>query len=227
MYDRATESLWTHFDGRAVVGVLTGAPSSRCRPLSSWADFKEPSPTAMVLDRDATGFSRPYGNNPYTGYDNPSSKPFLFRRVRRRPLGGEAAGRRRRVDGARPGRGLSSAISGRHGDRHQHGGRRHPARDLLVGGTGERPRSPRDRRGRDVGSVGVFSPSSTARTLTFSVSGESSSTTRPARSGHHRARRRRRARRTRLERIPHLDTFWFAWSTYQLIRLTTKEADRR
>ena len=25
MYDRATESLWTHFDGRAVVGLLAGA----------------------------------------------------------------------------------------------------------------------------------------------------------------------------------------------------------
>jgi hypothetical protein len=24
MYDRATESLWTHFDGRSVVGLLTG-----------------------------------------------------------------------------------------------------------------------------------------------------------------------------------------------------------
>ena len=35
MYDRQTESLWTHFDGRAVVGALTG-PSwrrSRSRPL--------------------------------------------------------------------------------------------------------------------------------------------------------------------------------------------------
>jgi len=32
MYDRATESLWTHYDGRAVVGVLTG---EALEPISS------------------------------------------------------------------------------------------------------------------------------------------------------------------------------------------------
>lgn len=80
MYDRATESLWNQFDGRAVVGVLTGetlvpVPAS----MVAWADFKESRPNAQVLDRDRTGASRPYGTNPYTGLDDPNGQPFLFR----------------------------------------------------------------------------------------------------------------------------------------------------
>jgi len=80
MYDRATESLWNQFDGRAVVGVLTGealvpVPAS----MVAWAEFKESRPNAQVLDRERTGASRPYGTNPYTGLDDPNGQPFLFR----------------------------------------------------------------------------------------------------------------------------------------------------
>ncbi|GMQ86064.1 MAG: DUF3179 domain-containing protein [Acidimicrobiia bacterium] len=79
MYDRATESLWNQLDGRAVVGLLTGEvlnqiPSS----MVAWRDFKEARPEAMVLDRERTGASRPYGTNPYTGLDDPNGQPFLF-----------------------------------------------------------------------------------------------------------------------------------------------------
>ncbi len=79
MYDRATESLWTHFDGRAVVGILAGEelepfPS----PLLGWTDFKLAFPDARVLDRTATGHDMPYGENPYPRYDNPASTPLNF-----------------------------------------------------------------------------------------------------------------------------------------------------
>jgi len=79
MYDRATESLWNQLDGRAVVGLLTGevleqVPSS----MVAWGDFKEARPEALVLDRERTGASRPYGTNPYTGLDDPNGQPFLF-----------------------------------------------------------------------------------------------------------------------------------------------------
>ena len=41
MYDRATESLWTHFDGRAVVGVLAGDQLEAIpSPLLAWEDFR-------------------------------------------------------------------------------------------------------------------------------------------------------------------------------------------
>jgi hypothetical protein len=69
MYDRQTESLWTHFDGRAVVGTLVGERLDML-PLStvSWEDFAAAHPDALVLTRD-TGYERPYGENPYIGYD--------------------------------------------------------------------------------------------------------------------------------------------------------------
>ncbi|MGA7272086.1 MAG: DUF3179 domain-containing (seleno)protein [Acidimicrobiia bacterium] len=61
MYDRATESLWTHFDGRAVVGALTGQKLELIpSPLLGWSDFSELFPDGVVLDRNATGFTRPY-----------------------------------------------------------------------------------------------------------------------------------------------------------------------
>ena len=45
--------------------------------IVSWADFKDAFPDAQVLSLD-TGFSRNYGVNPYVGYDDISSSPFLF-----------------------------------------------------------------------------------------------------------------------------------------------------
>lgn len=77
MYDRETESWWQQITGEAVVGDLTGQkltvlPSS----IVSWADFKSAYPNGLVLSRE-TGYSRPYGENPYVGYD--SSPPFLYR----------------------------------------------------------------------------------------------------------------------------------------------------
>ncbi len=80
MYDRATESLWTHFDGKAVVGVLTGTQLEAIgSPLMAWGDFAAAYPTGKILDWNATGFRRDYGRNPYEGYDDDTTQPFLFR----------------------------------------------------------------------------------------------------------------------------------------------------
>ncbi len=69
MYDRSDESLWQQFTGEGIVGNhsgkrLTFLPSS----LVSFADFKAAFPDGTVLSRE-TGFDRPYGENPYAGYD--------------------------------------------------------------------------------------------------------------------------------------------------------------
>lgn len=78
MYDRQTESLWTHFDGQAVVGHLTGEQLDTFSiQMVSWARWLDANPDGLVLSRD-TGFSRDYGRNPYQGYDNPDDRPFLF-----------------------------------------------------------------------------------------------------------------------------------------------------
>jgi len=69
MYDRTTESLWQQFTGDAIVGDLVGEqlifiPAS----LVSFADFRDAFPEGDVLSQ-TTGFDRPYGINPYAGYD--------------------------------------------------------------------------------------------------------------------------------------------------------------
>lgn len=78
MYDRTSESLWQQFTGEAIIGDLTGKqldfiPSS----IVSFADFKDTYPEGTVLSQE-TGFDRAYGTNPYPGYDDIASSPFLF-----------------------------------------------------------------------------------------------------------------------------------------------------
>ncbi|MCP5025332.1 MAG: DUF3179 domain-containing protein [Actinomycetia bacterium] len=78
MYDRQSESLWSHFTGQAIVGELAGL-QVELLPTStvSWDDFQAAHPDGLVLARD-TGFDRPYGQNPYAGYDDIDGQPFLF-----------------------------------------------------------------------------------------------------------------------------------------------------
>ena len=78
MYDRQTESWWQQATGEAIVGTLTG---TRLTPLPaqivSWDTFKRAFPDGKVLSR-RTGHQRPYGKNPYAGYDSIDSSPFLY-----------------------------------------------------------------------------------------------------------------------------------------------------
>jgi hypothetical protein len=78
MWDRNTESLWQQFTGEGIVGELAGEqldflPSS----IISFADFRDAFPDGTVLSRN-TGFGRPYGQNPYPGYDRIGQDPFAF-----------------------------------------------------------------------------------------------------------------------------------------------------
>ncbi len=47
----------------------------------SWGDFRSAYPDGLVLDPSATGFARSYGRNPYVGYDDEDTFPFLFRGI--------------------------------------------------------------------------------------------------------------------------------------------------
>ncbi len=78
MWDRQTQTWWQQLTGEAIIGELAGhklefVPAS----IISWADFKAANPDSLVLSRD-TGFDRPYGSNPYAGYDRVDRPPFLF-----------------------------------------------------------------------------------------------------------------------------------------------------
>ena len=78
MWDRQTESWWQQFSGRAIVGEMAGAVLAR-HPASivAYEDFRRAYPESPVLSRD-TGHRRPYGANPYRGYDTIEDRPFLF-----------------------------------------------------------------------------------------------------------------------------------------------------
>jgi hypothetical protein len=215
MYDRATESLWTHFDGRAVAGVLTGEqlePISS--PLLSWADFKAAYPDGTVLSTE-TGHRRDYGRNPYTGYDDPDSLPFLF-------LGtpDDRARAKERVVGISVGDDsvafLLAAVAGGEARATNSTVGETPVVILWKAGQATALEGVGVADGRDVGSVGVFLPLVDGRQLTFEASGDGYSdvetgtiwdVTGRAISGE--------LAGSSLERIPHLDTFWFAWATYR------------
>lgn len=78
MYDRSTESWWQQADGRALMGAYAGRRLPFHPVLTlPWRQAREDYPRAPVLSRD-TGYSRPYGSNPYGGYDS-AHRPFLYR----------------------------------------------------------------------------------------------------------------------------------------------------
>ncbi|MBA2316892.1 MAG: DUF3179 domain-containing protein [Euzebyales bacterium] len=77
MYDRATRTLWSQFTGEAIVGDRVGDELERLpMQIVGFDAFAEAWPGAPVLSRD-TGVERPYGSNPYVGYED-SESPFLF-----------------------------------------------------------------------------------------------------------------------------------------------------
>src|SRR5712692_1733909 len=77
MYDRQTQSWWQQFGGEALVGRYAGTGLRELPArIVAWREFEHLHPHALVLTRD-TGFSRPYGENPYSGYDDAASPPFF------------------------------------------------------------------------------------------------------------------------------------------------------
>lgn len=216
MYDRTTESLWTHYDGTAVAGELTGVRlPSIPSPLLAWEDFKSEFPDAIVLDRDETGARRAYGTNPYVGYDDDTSRPFLFSGT-----ADERAALLERVIGIElNGDKLAWALEGiAVGDATATAGNVGGSDVVIFWKAGQSSALDRSSTfgGKDVGSVGVFTPAVDGDTLTFTTDGDTFvddqtgsewTITGRAISGEMEG--------TQLERIAHLDTFWFAWSAYQ------------
>ncbi|MEN8041494.1 MAG: DUF3179 domain-containing protein [Actinomycetota bacterium] len=216
MYDRATETLWTHYNGQAVIGTLTGTELAEFpSPLMAWDQFRATYPTGQVLDWTQLGFNRDYGRNPYTGYDDPDNTPFLFRGA----LDDRAAAMQRVVGVEHGGSASAFALESVSGGEGKATSVEVGGSDLVVfwlPGQSSALDSSDVFGGRDVGSAAVFVPEAGGRALTFSYDGESfvdeetgsiwiinGEAVEGELAGE------------RLEQIPHLDTFWFAWSTYQ------------
>ncbi len=213
MYDRQTESWWEQVIGQAIVGDLTGTqltilPAS----IVSWDTFRLAHPEARVLSRDA-GFNRSYGVNPYSGYDQANSRPFLFdgrpdgrlapkEHVVTVSLGGEDVAypytvlKQRRVVHDSVG-GTTLEVLYRPGT----------ASGLDAGGVAD---------GFDLGASGVFSPELDGRDLTFKAAG---SDFLDVETGSHwnllgHAVSGPMAGR-QLTLIVHGDDFWFAWAAFK------------
>lgn len=214
MYDRQTETLWSHFTGEGVIGELTGSDLD-VFPLAtvSWQTFRDANPDGVVLSRD-TGFSRDYGRNPYPGYDDVDGVPFLFQ--------GEVDGRYTaltRIVGIEDGDdavGIPLAdlrevqvITGSIGGR--------PLVAWWAPGTASALQSERIVDGFDVGATGVFVPEVNDMPLTFSAEGDD--TFRDAETGSTWNLLGEAVdgelTGSRLEAYVHVDTFWFAWSTFR------------
>lgn len=81
MYDRETQSWWQQFTGEGIVGTYTGVlldivPSR----VIGFGQFAEHYPDGQVMSRD-TGINRPYGENPYGGYDDSGPIPGFINNV--------------------------------------------------------------------------------------------------------------------------------------------------
>ncbi|MGH2670977.1 MAG: DUF3179 domain-containing protein, partial [bacterium] len=164
MYDRQTESWWQQATGEAIVGdrtgkVLTFLPAQ----IISWETFRTAYPRGKVLSR-STGHVRAYGRNPYVGYDNVNSSPFLFtgpKDNRLRPM-------ERVVTVSLGGEDVAYPFSELEKVRVVHyvvGGR--PIVVLFEKGTASALDRSDIAGGRDIGASGVFVPRAGGRSLTF------------------------------------------------------------
>lgn len=214
MWDRQTESWWQQVTGEAIVGNLTGEVLElRPSAIVSWETFREHHPEGRVLSRE-TGFERPYGRNPYVGYDDVSQHPFLFDgpvgdrlRPMERVVGVEIGGAARAyaLKGLRERRAVNDTLGGT------------PIAVLWSAGTASSLDADHVGAGRDVGAAGVFDRRLDGLALTFE----------PAADGRFRDRETGSTWTVlgeavsgpqlgrRLEAVPHYAVFWFVWSTFQ------------
>ncbi|MEM9561254.1 MAG: DUF3179 domain-containing protein [Actinomycetota bacterium] len=219
MYDRQTESLWAHFTGGGLVGHYAGVQLDFIPAQTvSWAQFREANPDGLVLNQ-STGAQRPYGQNPYPGYDFEQSDPIstFFTGDIDRTLASKARIVGVNDDGGSVAVRLEDLVDQPVIPVTEDG------RNLVVfhrPGLASSLDSFQVDGGRDVGQTGVFeavAPDGTELTFapgpaddgsfvddqtgsTWNVLGQATGGPLDG---------------SELAKVPHLDTFWFAWATYR------------
>jgi len=215
MYDRQTESWWQQASGEGLVGAFAGDTLTHLGAQTlGWGEFRRAHPGGQVLSRE-TGHDRPYGENPYSGYDAPKSSPFggFFSRKTDKRLPAKERVVAVTVgtdDAAYPFTRLrdvgvvNDAVGGR------------PLVVFWAPGTASALDDRQIARGRDVGATGVFDRTINGRLLTFErvggtfrdrETGSAWDLLGNATAGSLRGRR--------LARVPHGDYFWFAWAVFR------------
>ena len=213
MYDRQTRSLWPQLLGQAAIGVLAGTRLGAFPTATvSWRDWRGAHRDGLVLSR-RTGSERDYGDNPYPGYDDVRTSPFLFE--------GKTDGRlsaKARVLALRAGT-VAVAISD------DLLWRRRVVEVRLAGaavvvwlapGTASALEASSVSGGRDVGATGAFDPDLSGRHLRFRPAGDGF--TDDQTTSHWDVLGQARAgplAGQRLRPVEHVDTFWFAWSAFE------------
>ena len=215
MYDRQTESLWGHFTGEALVGTLAGDRLEAFTAQTvSWGDWVAAHPEGTVLAPDSTGST--YGDNPYPGYETnsgPLSPQFLREEI------DDRLPEKDRVLGIRDGEDaiaieLSELTDERVIEVDLAG---EPVVAWLRPGLASPLEAGQVAQGSDIGATGAFRPvAQDGTSLTFAatdggfVDDQTSSiwnvlgeAVEGPLAGE------------RLEGVEHVDTFWFAWSSYQ------------
>lgn len=213
MYDRQTESWWWQVSGEAIVGDLVGKrltvlPSQ----IISWDTFRRAYPAGKVVSRD-TGHTRSYGSNPYVGYDDINSSPFLYTGAhdpRLKPMERVVTVSIDKEDAAYPFSALekvlvvNDAVGGV------------PIVLFFQKGVASALDASSIAGSRDIGAAAVFSPSLAGRTLTFKARGgqfvdEQTRSTwtilGSASSGPLAGKR--------LAPVVHGNHFWFSWVSYK------------
>jgi len=211
MYDRQTETWWQQFTGEGLVGKYAGEqlaflPSQ----VIAWGDFKSRFPAGDVLAKPSA--SRPYGTNPYVGYDS-SADPFLFR--------GEPDPRLPAIDRVA---GLTTADSAR----------AYPFVLLAERGVVEDEFDGRQivlfhkagvtsaldarqiREGKDVGAVAVYDRTLDGQILSFASDGNGTFVDTQTQSTWNILGEAISGplAGSRLTEISHFDHFWFAWAAF-------------
>ena len=212
MYDRQTATLWTHFDGLAVHGVMAGN-QLELLPVStvSFGDFAAAHPDGLVLSRD-TGDARQYGVNPYPGYDNGGNGL-----VQPADFDSSVAPGLTRVLAVRSEESVAlvhSKLAEERVVQFEADGRQLVA--FLLPGTASALDENLIAFGRDVGATGLFVPQVDERQLTFEPVDDGF---RDLETGSHwnifGIADNGELAGSRLEPVEHLDTFWFSIAAYR------------
>jgi hypothetical protein len=78
MYDRLTDTYWSQHLGIGIYGPLAGVALERVQVyVMTWSKWRELHPDTLVLSTE-TGFSRPYGRDPYSPYGYYRSRDIWF-----------------------------------------------------------------------------------------------------------------------------------------------------
>jgi len=214
MYDRQTESWWQQATGDAIAGELTDR-QLKALPASivSWEDFRSAHPGGEVLSRE-TGYNRGYGQNPYAGYDDVDSSPFLYEGPKT-PGDLPPMARVITVDAEeepvaypyevlRETPAINDVVDGE------------PIAVLWQEGTASALDEQSIDAGRDVGSAGAFSRELDGRTLTFHSEGDGIFDKETDSEWNVLGRAvAGELEGSRLEPVVSIDHFWFSWAAFR------------